>query len=351
MPLEATMMIIDNSEYMRNGDYYKTRFSAQSDAVKTVFGSKIDSNPENTVGVMTSAGKGPEVLVTHTKEVGHMLQVLHDAEKKISGQADIPTALSVAQLALKHRQNKNLRQRIILFIGSPLTGEGADEKNMITLATKLRKNNIAVDVISFGDEEGREANDPILNAFVKNVIGKEPNSHFVSIAPGPDLLSDVILSSPIVSEDFPSGVPTGAGGETSATGATNNFEFGIDPSLDPELAMALRMSLEEEQARQRAAVATEGASSSSAPLEPIPESSPTTSAPATTTTSQPTVEIEDDEDAMLARALAMSKGEEGEDVDMADAGEEEMSEEEAIAKAIAMSMQEDQGEGKKDEKK
>lgn len=52
------MMIIDNSEYIRNGDYQPTRFEAQSDAVNTVFQTKIDSNPENTVGVMTMAGKG-----------------------------------------------------------------------------------------------------------------------------------------------------------------------------------------------------------------------------------------------------------------------------------------------------
>jgi 26S proteasome regulatory subunit N10 len=58
MPLEATMMIIDNSEYMRNGDYQPTRFEAQSDAVNTVFQTKIDSNPENTVGIMSMAGKG-----------------------------------------------------------------------------------------------------------------------------------------------------------------------------------------------------------------------------------------------------------------------------------------------------
>ena len=58
MPLEATMMIIDNSEFMRNGDYQPSRFEAQSDAVNTVFQTKIDSNPENTVGIMTMAGKG-----------------------------------------------------------------------------------------------------------------------------------------------------------------------------------------------------------------------------------------------------------------------------------------------------
>ena len=58
MPLEATMMIIDNSEYMRNGDYQPTRFEAQADAVNVVFQTKTDSNPENTVGVMTMANKG-----------------------------------------------------------------------------------------------------------------------------------------------------------------------------------------------------------------------------------------------------------------------------------------------------
>lgn len=58
MPLEATMMIIDNSEFMRNGDYAPTRWEAQSDAVNVIFNTKIDSNPENTVGIMTMAGKG-----------------------------------------------------------------------------------------------------------------------------------------------------------------------------------------------------------------------------------------------------------------------------------------------------
>lgn len=51
-------MVLDNSEFMRNGDYAPTRFEAQSDAVTTITRSKIDSNPENTVGVMTAAGKG-----------------------------------------------------------------------------------------------------------------------------------------------------------------------------------------------------------------------------------------------------------------------------------------------------
>jgi len=48
---------IDNSEYMRNGDYAPNRFGAQTDAVTVVFSHKVDTNPENTAGVMTMAGK------------------------------------------------------------------------------------------------------------------------------------------------------------------------------------------------------------------------------------------------------------------------------------------------------
>jgi 26S proteasome regulatory subunit N10 len=55
-------MVIDNSEYMRNGDYQPTRFDAQADAVNTVFQTKTDANPENTVGIMTMANKGSVTL-------------------------------------------------------------------------------------------------------------------------------------------------------------------------------------------------------------------------------------------------------------------------------------------------
>lgn len=110
----------------------------------------------------------PEVLVTHSKDLGQILQAIHTSSSKISGSIDIPTALSIAHLALKYRENKNLRQRIIIFVGSPVDGPGTDEKNMMKLATKLKKNNVAVDVVTFGDgiEEG-ERN--VLKAFVDNV--------------------------------------------------------------------------------------------------------------------------------------------------------------------------------------
>lgn len=72
------------------------------------------------------------------------------------------------------------------------------------------------------------------------------NSNLVTVPPGPHLLSDILVSSAIVAgEDgtAPAFVSSGGG----------SYEFGVDPNLDPELALALRISLEEERARQEAA--------------------------------------------------------------------------------------------------
>lgn len=91
------------------------------------------------------------MLVTHSKDLGQILKAIHTTSSKVGGAIDIPTAIAVAQLALKHRENKNLRQRIVVFVGSPLDGAAADEKGMIKLAKKLKKNNVAVDVVCFGD--------------------------------------------------------------------------------------------------------------------------------------------------------------------------------------------------------
>jgi 26S proteasome regulatory subunit N10 len=122
-------------------------------------------------------------------------------------------------LVLKHRQNKNQRQRIIVFVASPIE---EDEKTLVKLGKKLKKNNVAVDVVNFGQEQENEAK---LTAFME-AVNNNDNSHLVTIPPGPHLLSDVLISSPIIQgEDGP---PPGFGG---------NFEFGVDPSLDPELAM------------------------------------------------------------------------------------------------------------------
>ena len=108
---------LDNSEWMRNGDYVPTRMEAVCDAANTVTNRKIISNPENTVGVMSLAGKGPELLVSPTEDVGKIMAALHDV--KLFGKLNFLDGVQVAHLALKHRRNKHGGQRLIVFVGSP----------------------------------------------------------------------------------------------------------------------------------------------------------------------------------------------------------------------------------------
>ena len=108
----------------------------------------------------------------------------------------------------------------------------------------MKKNNVAVDIINFGEEGVNTAK---LERF-QSTINNHDNSHLVTISPGPRLLYEVVASSQYWSRTVDSVLASrvaiwtfgGAGGAGDI----------IDPNMDPDLAMALRLSLEEEKARQ-----------------------------------------------------------------------------------------------------
>lgn len=289
--MEATIVCIDNSEWTRSGDYAPTRFQAQADAVNLLAGAKTQANPENTVGVLTMAGKTPRVLVTPTPDLGKVLNCMTDIV--VEGEANISSSVQIAQLALKHRQNKNQRQRIVIFAGSPVQ---EDKDMLVKIAKKLKKNNVAVDIVSFGHEADNEDK---LTAF-HGAVNSNDNSHLVTVPPGP-VLSDVLIGSPIFQGE--GGAAFGGGG--GGGGGGEGFEFGVDPNLDPELAMALQVSLEEERARQAAAAeggpaAAEGGAAAAGGEAAAPAAAGGGGAAAGV------ADMDMDEDAVLQRALAMS---------------------------------------------
>lgn len=61
------------------------------------------------------------------------------------------------------------------------------------------------------------------------------------------------FSTPIFTGDGEGGSGFAAAAAAAAAGGVSGFDFGVDPNLDPELALALRVSMEEERARQEAA--------------------------------------------------------------------------------------------------
>merc|ERR1712037_806890 len=302
-------------QFMRNGDFLPTRLQAQQDAVNLITHSKTRSNPESNVALMTLADLA--VLVTLTTDTGKILAKLHQVAP--TGDMRFISGIKIAHLALKHRQGKNHKTRIVAFVGSPIE---ADEKEMIKLAKKLKKEKVNIDIVNFGEDE---SNTDVLNKFVTTINGKEgTGSHLVTIPPGPHL-SDALVSSPIVQGE------DGGGG----------FEFGVDPNDDPELALALRVSMEEQRARQQA----EGGGESE------------TAVPAT-----PGQGEESSEEALLQRALAMSMDTDDSTGAAVAPGAPKkaarperdlaaMTEEEQIAYAMQMSMAENEGgEGGSEEK-
>jgi len=122
---------------------------------------------------------------------------------------------------------------------------------------------------------------------------------------GPHILSDILISSPIITGGGEEG--TVAPGTTAPAGL--GFQ-GVDPNMDPELALALKMSLEEERARQEAeskrasettpSTATDSSSSSST------SSSSFTDSPASNNDVVMTDVSIEDEERLLAEAIAMS---------------------------------------------
>lgn len=305
------MVCVDNSEYTRNGDYAPTRFQAQTDAVNLLAGAKTQHHPENTVGVMTMAGKTPKVLVTPTPDLGKVLNAMQ--QMKIEGQVNLSTAVQIAQLALKHRENKNQRQRVVLFIGSPIM---ENKEALIKIAKKLKKNNVAVDIVSFGSEE---ENSEKLEAF-HGAVNSNDNSHLVTVPAG-TILSDMLFSTPIFMEEGANGGGDGDAAAVPRSNIVDGFDYGelgVDPTLDPELALALRVSLEEERARQAAATGSGGEADQAGDAAAIPqeegkdapavgESTPLMAVPPPGTPIDGDDGVEAmDEDALLQQALALS---------------------------------------------
>ncbi|CAH2037921.1 unnamed protein product, partial [Iphiclides podalirius] len=188
--------------------------------------------------------------------------------------------------------------RIVVFVGSPIN---TDEKELVKLAKRLKKEKVNCDVISFGEDN---ENNPLLTSFVNTLNGKDNasgGSHLVSVpAGGCVVLSEALISSPLIGGDGAG--PSGSG--------LSPFEFGVDPNEDPELALALRVSMEEQRQRQEEESRRQQGNTDAEMKES---------------------KTGDSQNTGMERALAMSLGREA----------MELSEEEQIALAMEMSMQQE----------
>ena len=236
MVLEATIICIDNSDWTRNGDYLPSRYQAQVDSAREIIQNRCENNPENSLGIMTMAGKRVEMVATLTNDESRLLNAMYNIP--LSGECDITSALSIAILCLKHRINKNQKQRIILFVGSPVTTKA---ENLVQIGKKLKKYNVAIDIISFGNiDENRE----LLNVLLKEVNNSD-NSSILEVPLGAYLM-DSLFSSPIMGFGNNADAGMGGAGAGANPGAGQQEPIGLS-QFERDMNLALQMSLQEAQ--------------------------------------------------------------------------------------------------------
>lgn len=139
--------------------------------------------------------------------------------------------MNVAQLCLKHRINKNQRQRIVVFVSSKVN---ASDEELAKLAIKLKRNSIAVDLVNICEDSNKEKLQKVnCNYQFIEAISSENNSKFVNFESN----NDMILKDYLSADGF-----FGEAYRNQNVGGEADF-------MDENLQIALRISLEEEKNR------------------------------------------------------------------------------------------------------
>ncbi|GLJ38164.1 hypothetical protein SUGI_0776970 [Cryptomeria japonica] len=128
---------------------------------------------------MTLAGKNVRVLVTPTTDLGKIIACMHGLE--VVEEMNLTSGIQVAQLALKHHQNKEQQKRIIVFARSPIKD---DKKTLEAIGKKLKEN-----IVDFGEEDDGKLEK--LEALLA-VVNNNDNSHIVHVPVGPNA-TDAVL--------------------------------------------------------------------------------------------------------------------------------------------------------------
>jgi 26S proteasome regulatory subunit N10 len=214
---EAVVILIDNSESSINGDFYPNRLDAEKIAAERLFQYILRQSAKTQISVGTLGSKQFGIQASLTTRQEKVSKAI--AQIKRGGRAELEQGVRCAFLALRHRDPRLSKRRVIVLIGSQhtMTEESADK-----LAADANREGVAIDIVAFGDD----VNDiEVLESLVSKI---QAPSNFVRANSGTVILSDIILSSPI-----------GPGEGSSRTI--------LDPSMedDPDVALAIRQSLEQ----------------------------------------------------------------------------------------------------------
>ena len=206
------MLCLDNSEWMRNGDYNPTRMKAQRDAANIVCTRHLSANPENTVGIMTLAGPRCTIHATQCSDNPRLHRAISLENTPIGGKCRVVNGIKIARLALKNRPNQKGEARIVLFVGSPLREE---IKEFQKLGRDLKKNSCGISVVLLGEVgDNKEKMEALVEAARKE---EGQRCDLIIVPPGVTPL-EVVRNSPLCTP-----------GHQYASGTTGMVKFSCLP--------------------------------------------------------------------------------------------------------------------------
>lgn len=181
MTAEVTYIIMDTStKLMLNTKMIKNQY----EGLRTYVVTKIQSNPENTVGVISMGDDFFGVLASHTRDYTKILYYAKDFAC-FGGAMQLGSALHMAFVSLC--RSAPMKRRVVVFAGGDLT---RPMEVLVRIGYGAKMESIALDVVQFGSDD----KDARLEAMVA-AANNDDNSHFLHVPPGSSI-SDILLSDP-----------------------------------------------------------------------------------------------------------------------------------------------------------
>ncbi|KAH9411502.1 hypothetical protein HK407_05g08780 [Ordospora pajunii] len=202
---ETIVVLFDNGMFSQNQDYLPSRFVAQKEVVESLISRKFEDNQENTIGIVPLVQVQANDIVTPTKQRAYIKTFLNRIV--LNSKTDIMSCLSQCIHIFNQRDTPGCM--LVILLGTRM--EDVPEDELFARIYEILTLGINIKMVFFGEALGMSESFRKIGLTSFSCIEIEPNDDLSSRA------LSFVCGSDISDED------------------------------DPELAEAIRLSLEEQQ--------------------------------------------------------------------------------------------------------
>lgn len=210
MAKQAFILAVDNSLYMQNQDYLPGRLWLEKEACQIII-SNVLSNPESAIGIAPLCQPRENYFLTPTSKSGYITNFL--GKLRLSSNFEIKKVLARCKICLLQREEPE--KKLLIFFGSDIKENELDKAifDLITNITECIQVGIKVALVLFGEQRHT----------IKEILADDLNGEIAIIDSDESFLS-----------------------ESLQVLGLNLFDY----ENDPDLALALKLSIEEEEQRR-----------------------------------------------------------------------------------------------------